>query len=171
MRQLMIALLCGVSAFAWSQTPATMYGDLQSSLSAAEAAANRPGDDALGCDALQTELVASAKDPAVQAFVAKSGAIAQEKMAAMNSAGAGVGAQMAMTIMSSIVPGGGWAGYGANVAQAQAAQVQAARNMQQQMQQAQELMTIMPQMMRGQRVIELAQRRDCGWLQDAMSAK
>jgi hypothetical protein len=171
MRQLMIALLCGMSASAWGQAPATMYGDLQSSLSAAEAAANRPGDDALGCDALQTELVASAKDPAVQAFVAKSGAIAQEKMAAMNAAAAGMGTQMAITIMSSVVPGGAWAGYGANVAQAEAAKAQAGRNMQQQMQLAQDMMTIMPQMMRGQRVIELAQRRDCQWLKDAMAAK
>jgi hypothetical protein len=110
MRHFVIALLCGVSGSAWTQTPATTYGDLQFSLSAAEAAANRPGDDALGCDALQTELVASAKDPAVQAFVAKSGAIAQEKMAAMNAAAAGMGTQTAMAIMSSIVPGGAWAG-------------------------------------------------------------
>ena len=171
MQHLAIAMLCGICATAWAQTPATMYGDLQSSLSAAEAAANRPGDDALGCDALQIELVASAKDPAVQAFVAKSGAIAQEKMAAMNAAAAGMGTQMAMTIMSSIAPGGGWGGYGANVAQAEAAKAQAGRNMQQQMQLAQDMMTIMPQMMRGQRVIELAQRRDCAWLREAMSAK
>jgi hypothetical protein len=171
MRQFVIALLCAASGSAWSQTPASTYGDLEASLAAAETAAHRLGDDALGCDALQGELVASAKDPAVLAFVAKSGAVAQEKMAAMNAAAAGMGAQMAITIMSSIVPGGAWAGYGANVAQAEAAKAQAGRNMQQQMQLAQDMMPIMPQMMRGQRVIELAQRRNCQWLQEAMAGK
>ena len=170
-RWLLIALCAGISVPAASQSPATMYGDMQSSLAAAEAAANRPGDESLGCDALQSELVANAKDPAVQAFVAKSGAVAQEKMAAMNAAAAGMGAQAAITIMSSVVPGGAWAGYGAQVAQAEAAKVQAGRNMQDQMQRAQEMMAIMPQMMRGQKVIELAQKRDCQWLRDAMVAK
>ena len=93
-----IALLYALSAAASGQSPATMHGDLQSSLAAAQAAASRPGDDSLGCDALQSELVASAKDPAVQSFVAKSGAIAQEKMAQMNAASAGMGAQAAITI-------------------------------------------------------------------------
>ena len=125
----------------------------------------------MGCDALQSELVASAKDPALQSFVAKSGAIAQEKMAAMNAAAAGMGTQAAITIMSSVVPGGAWAGHAASVGQAEAAKAQAGRNMQQQMQQAQEMMTIMPQLMRGQTVIELAQRRDCTWLKEAMAAR
>jgi hypothetical protein len=169
-RWLLVAWCCGMSS-GFGQTPATMHGDLQSSMSAAEAAAHRPGDESLACDALQSELVASVKDPAVQAVVTKSGAIAQEKMIAMNSAAAGMGAQAAITLWSSIVPGGAWAGYGANVAQAEAGKAQAARNLQQQMQLAQDMMTIMPQMMRGQRVIELAQRRNCPWLQDAMVAK
>lgn len=170
-RLLVVVMSCGALGAVLAQSPAAMHGDLQSALAAAEAAANRPGDESLGCDALQSELVATAKDPAVQSFVAKSGAIAQEKMAAMNAAAAGMGAQAAMTIMSSVMPGGGWAGYGANVAQAEAAKVQAGRNMQQMMQQAQEMMTIMPQMMRGQKVIELAQRRDCQWLKDAMAGR
>jgi hypothetical protein len=168
---LVVALLLGASYDVVGQTPSTMMGDLQSSLSAAEAAAKRPGDESLSCDALQSELVASARDPAVQSFVAKSGAAAQEKIDAMNSAAAGMAAQSAITIMSSVVPGGAWAGHAANVAQAQAGQAQAARNMQQQMQQAQEMMTIMPQLMRGQRVMDLAQQKDCKWLRDAMAAR
>jgi hypothetical protein len=168
---LVFAVFCGVSACVFGQAPATMMGDLQSSLSAAEAAAKRPGDDSLPCDALQSELVASARDPAVQSFVAKSGAAAQQQVDAMNSAAGGMAAQSAITIMSSVVPGGAWAGYGANVAQAQAGQAQAARNVQQQMQQAQEMITIMPQLMRGQRMMELAQQKDCKWLRDAMAAR
>ena len=169
-RLLVVAIWFGTFGVALGQSPATMTGDMQSSLAAAEAAANRPGDESLGCEALQAELVANAKDPAVQSYVAKSGAIAQDKLAAMNAA-AGMGTQAAMTIMSSVVPGGAWAGYGASVAQAEAGKAQAARNMQQQMQLAQAMMTIMPQMMRAQRVIELAQRRDCQWLKDAMAQR
>ena len=168
---LVVALLLGASFNVVGQTPSTMTGDLQSSLAAAEAAAKRPGDESLSCDALQSELVASARDPAVQSFVAKSGAAAQQQVDAMNSAAAGMAAQSAITIMSSVVPGGAWAGYAANVAQAQAGQAQAARNMQQQMQQAQEMMTIMPQLMRGQRMMELAQQKECKWLRDAMAAR
>jgi hypothetical protein len=44
------------------------------------------------------------------------------------------------------------------------AAAQAARNMQERMQQAQEMMGIMPYLMRGQRVIELAQARSCAWV-------
>jgi hypothetical protein len=171
-RLLVLAVSYGAIGVALGQSPATMYGNMESSFAAAQAAASRPGDESLGCDALSSELIANAKDPAVQAFVAKSGAVAQEKMAAINAAAAaGMGTQAAMTIMSSVVPGGAWAGMAGSVAQAEAAKAQAARNMQQQMMLAQEMMTIMPQMMRGQRVIELAQRKDCQWLKDAMAGK
>ena len=69
---LLVAITCTVFGAAFGQSPATMYGDIQSSLAAAEAAANRPGDESLRCGALQSELIASAKDPAMQSFVAKS---------------------------------------------------------------------------------------------------
>ena len=81
--------LSGLSAVASAQTPESTYGQLQERLAAAEAAAVRPGDEALGCDGLATELVAVAKDPAVQAYVAKAGADAQQKYAAMEAAAAG----------------------------------------------------------------------------------
>ena len=160
--------LSGLSALASAQTPESTYGQLQERLAAAEAAAVRPGDEALGCDGLATELVAVAKDPAVQAYVAKAGADAQKKYAAMEAAAAGMAAQTAFSLFGSIVPGGGWAGHSAAVAQAEAQKLQAARNIQQSMQQAQEMMSIMPQMMRGNRVIQLAQARDCAWLKEAM---
>ncbi len=39
------------------------------------------------------------------------------------------------------------------------------------MQMAQEMMSIMPQMMRGNRVIQLAQARNCAWLAEAMAGQ
>jgi hypothetical protein len=70
-----------------------------------------------------------------------------------------------------MVPGGGGGGHSAAVAQAEAQKLQAARNIQERMQMAQEMMNIMPQMMRGNRVIQLAQARDCGWLAEAMAGQ
>jgi hypothetical protein len=161
-----IVLVSGASTLAYAQTPTSMYGDLQASLAAAQAGAIRPGDEALSCEALEHELVAAVKQPEVQSFVAKAGAAGQERMAAMNEAGARAAAPSALTLFSSIVPFGGWAGLGVAAAQAQAQQAQAARNIQQQMQQAQDMMGIMPTLMRGQRVMELAQTRNCAWLQE-----
>ena len=159
-----IVLLSAGSTVVWAQTPASTYGQLQSGLEAAQKGAIRPGDGALSCEALETELVAVAKEPVFQSHVAKWGAAAQEKMAAMNAAAPSVAAQSALALFSSIVPGGAWAGQAAAAAQAQGQQAQAAANMQQAMQQAQEMMAIMPQLMRGQRVAELAQARNCAWV-------
>jgi len=160
----LIGIVSGISATASAQSPGSTYDQLQSTYESAQAAAIRPGDEALTCEALESELVASVKQPAVQSYVAKSGAAAQERMAAMNQAPPGAAAQAALTVFSSIVPGGAWAGMAAGAAQGQAAQAQATRNMQERMQQAQEMMGIMPYLMRGQRVIELAQARSCAWV-------
>jgi hypothetical protein len=169
MRRLSVlfALLGGVAALTSAQTPGTMSGDLQTALERAQAAALRPGDESLSCEALATELVAVAKDTALQANVAKRGAEAQEKMARLNAMAKEVAAPSALTFFSSIVPGAAWAGQAAAAAQMPAQRAQATRNVQQVMQQAQEMMPIMPQLMRGQRVIELAQARDCAWLREA----
>jgi hypothetical protein len=121
----LLAVMSGISGLSTAQTPEAMYGEMQSTLEAA-----------------------------------------QEKMAALNSASSRIATQSALTVFSSIVPGGAWAGHAIGAAQAQAQQMEAARNIQQTMQQARELMAIMPQMLRGQRVIELAQMRNCAWLRE-----
>jgi hypothetical protein len=162
----LIALLGGIAAWTPAQTPGTMEADLQSALEKAQAAAYRPGDESLGCEALETELVAVARDSAVQSHVAKWGAEAQRKMAAMNAAAAGAAGASAVTFFSSVLPGGGWAAQAAGAAQLPAQRAQAAHNIEQAMQQAREMMGIMPQMMRGQRVIELARSRDCPWVRE-----
>lgn len=166
---LLVALCCANATSGNAQTPASTYTDLQSALEKAQASAHRPGDESLTCEALQSDLVTAARHPAVQSFVAKAGADAEQRMAAMKDATSRVAAQMALTVFSSIVPGGAWAGQSIGAAQAQAQQAQAASNIQHAMQQAQELIGIMPQLLRGQRVIELAQARDCAWLREASS--
>ena len=159
-----IAVLSAMTAPARAQTPASTYTDLQAGLEAAQAAANRPGDAALGCDALEKELVASVKHPAVESYMAKSGAAAKQQMAAMNAAKGRAATQTALTLFGSLVPGGAGLGLAGTAAMAQSQQLEAARNIEQRMQQAQEMIGIMPQMMRGQRVIELAQARNCDWV-------
>ena len=164
----LIVALGGMSAPARAQTPASTYGDMQAKLEAAQAAANRPGDAALGCDALEKELVASVKHPAVESYIAKSGEAAKQQQAAMNAAKGRAATQTALTLFGSLVPGGAGPGLAGTAALAQSQQVDAAQNIQQRMQQAQEMIGIMPQMMRGQRVIELAQGKNCDWLAGSM---
>jgi hypothetical protein len=122
--------LGGITALASAQTPESTYGHLQETYAAAEASAVRPGDENLDCDGFATELVAVAKDSAVQAYIAKAGAAARKQYAAMNAAAAAMAAQSAFTLFGSIVPGGGWAGHSAAVDQAEAQKLQAARNIQ-----------------------------------------
>ena len=166
-----ICVLGGLATPAAAQTPQSTYADMQAGLAAAQSAATRPGDESLSCPALEDELVATAKQPALQAYVAKSGAAAQAKQAAANEALARTGSESALTLFSAVVPGGDWAALARAVAQAPAQQAQTTADVQQRMQQAQEMMAVMPYLMRGQHVIELAQARNCAWLQQGSPPK
>lgn len=165
----LFALLCVVHASAAAQAPGAPYGEMQSALEAAQAGANRAGDESLDCEALSAELVATVQQPAVQSYVARSGAEAQTRAAALKSASAGAAAQSALTLFGSLVPGGAWLGHTVGAAQAQAQQAQAAGQIEQRMRQAREMMSIMPQLARGQRIIELAQARNCAWISESMA--
>ena len=48
----LIVFLSGISTLASSQTRGSTYGELQSTLDAAQAGAIRPGDESLTCEAL-----------------------------------------------------------------------------------------------------------------------
>lgn len=163
----LILLVAGISAPVRAQQAESMYSELQTAMEAAEAQAKRPGDEKLSCETLESELVAVANQPAVQSYVAKSGAAAQEQMKAINKA-SNTASQRALTIFSSVVPGGAWAGLAAGMAQGTAQQAQTAANVQQRMAQAKETIGIMPHIMRGQRLIELAQARKCAWIEGQM---
>jgi hypothetical protein len=51
--------------------------DMAAAMAAAQAKAVRPGDEALGCAAIEKELMTSMNDPAVQSYAAKAAAAAQ----------------------------------------------------------------------------------------------
>jgi hypothetical protein len=144
---------------------------LEAALAAAQASASRPGDESLGCAALEKELTTQANDPALRSYIEKSGAAAQEKMAAMNAAQGRTKSEAAATLFSSIMPGADMAMTLGAAAQGPGQQAQAAQGMQARMQQMNELVAVMPQLMRGQRVIELGQARNCAWAKSAAPSR
>ena len=139
------------------------HAEFMARIDAAQAAASRAGDSALSCDQLEIELVTASKDPALQSYVARSGATAKQEMQASKNASGRAATQTALTILS-VVPGGAMAGFVGMAAESEAQKTAAARNISEKIQQAEELLTLMPQVMRGQRIIELAQARKCDWI-------
>jgi len=149
---------------------------LQKAMADAQAKAARPGDNALTCDAIQNEIVSSMRDPAVTAVATKAGAWSADEQhkleEATGASKAAMARQMAMGLASSLgsifLPGLGMltgrAQNAAAAAQAEQSAAAAARNIQQLEERMNEMMTILPQVMRGQRLLELAQGRKCDWL-------
>lgn len=155
-------VLGGFAATAIAQNQELNHAEFMARMEAAQAAASRPGDTSMNCDQLEEALVAAANDPALQAYAAKSGT-AKSPSEGPKAAGRAT-TQIALTIMSAVVPGGAVVGMAGMVAEGEAQKAAAAQNITQKMQQAQELLPLMPQMMRGQRIIELAQARKCDWI-------
>ena len=146
-----------------------MGAQMEQSMADAQAAAVRPGDEALTCEQLEGEIATTMQDPAVQEAVAANGADAQAQMDQMNAARGQMRAQMAtslfMGIASSFIPGLGYAQMAQQQMQAAQMQRQQQQNMAQMMEMAQRMQTIMPQMMRGQRIYELGQAKQCAFTQ------
>jgi hypothetical protein len=153
---------------------------LAAAQAAAEANASRPGDEDLSCEALQAEMVAIAQSPEMQAFVQTAGAQAQADLAEINAAQAaqqqasasrpGLFRQMVQGAAAGVVPGVGQAQaqaqQAAAIAQAAEAQERARQNQQSMLALGGQVATIAGPAMRGQRVMELAQARDCAWLEE-----
>lgn len=136
---------------------------------AAQAAAHRPGDEKLNCEALQAQFTEVMNDPTIKAKVETAGAAAQRDMAAMEAAKeaqqAQIAAGTAATAAASMLPGGQWAALGTAVAQAEAAKAGVAGRMQAHAALAQSTFETMPKVMRGQRLIELAAAKKCDWVE------
>jgi hypothetical protein len=153
---------------------------MQAAMAAAQAKATKKGDEKLSCDALLAELVSVTQDPAMQAAATKLGVWSKEKQDELNAKAAAAKGQMAagMTmgliggLATALVPGlSGMIGRGEMARQqAQAAQQQAeaARNVQSIAEMGNVMMPILPGLMRGERVVELAQTRNCEWMQGMM---
>lgn len=134
-------------------------------LAAAEAGAARPGDEHLDCAQLQHELMATATDPALQARVQSLGAQAQKDIDATQAAQADVARRSATTAAGAMVPGASGPAFASAVADAEAAKARGATHLQERMAQSDQITAMMPQMLRGQRVVELARTRKCDWVE------
>ncbi len=132
----------------------------------AQAAANQPGDQQLSCTQLQEQLVAIAQDPAFLAYVKSAGAAAEKDLAQMKVAEGEIAAKSAATFIASTVPGAAMGHMTASAAENQAKVAQGAARLQARIADAQQMMTLMPKMMRGQRLVELAAASKCDWAAD-----
>ena len=118
---------------------------MATAMAAAQAKAVRPGDEALGCAAIEKELIASMTDPAIQAYAAKSAAAAQLPRGAIGRG--------ATTPQAAAATAGAQS---AQLAQLQDPSAQLAM-----------MTTVMPQMMRSQRLVGLAMAKGCTSLEAA----
>jgi hypothetical protein len=134
----------------------------------AQAAAVHPGDEALSCEALQAEMQAVMNEPAVKTAIAENGATAQAQMdkakAAQAGAVAGAVGTTALGVASSFVPGLSWFSQGAMMAQQAGMAAQMKESNRTMTQMSANMTSIMPQMMRGQRIYELASAKKCAFL-------
>lgn len=137
---------------------------------AAQAASSQPGDLNLSCDELQAKFTEVINDPAINATIEAASAAAQSQTAAMQKSQAPVAASTAASAAASMAPGGQWAALGTAMAQAEAAKAGAGGRMQQNLALAQGAMDMMPKLMRGQRLVELAAAKQCGWAAGALPA-
>ena len=116
----------------------------------ARKAAIRPGDAAMSCNALEKELVATMSGPAVQEYAKKSAAAAQKEYDSLHTGKAPMTGQKAATIAASLNSVSGFAHLAFAQARFTANQLHT-------------LTAILPQLMRSQRLIQLAFTKQCPW--------
>jgi len=142
--------------------------NMMAAQASAQAAAVRPGDEALSCEALQTEMQTVMNEPAVRAVITENGATAHAQMDKAKAAQAGVVAgaigTTALGVASSFIPGLSWFGQGAMMAQQAGMAAQMKESSRTMNQMSSNMTSIMPQMMRGQRIYELASAKKCAFL-------
>lgn len=165
------AILClTVSGPVGAQSAEERMLAMEQAIADAQAQASRPGDEQLSCEQLEAEMVATMQDPAVQAAVAAQGADAQAQMERMNAARDQMRAQMGvgifMSLASAFIPGAGYAQMIQQQAMANQSRSMADQHLAEMNAMAERMTPIMPQLMRGQRVYELAQGRECAFVQD-----
>jgi TctA family transporter len=144
------------------------HEDFMAAQSAAQAAAIKPGDEALSCDQLQAEMMAITTDPRMQAATASMGASAQaqmDKAKAAQAAAVTTGlAGAAVGIAGSFIPGAGFFQQGAMMAQQAAMSSQMNEATKDRTKMMSDMSSMMPFMMRGQRVMDLATAKKCAFL-------
>ena len=160
LRQAVAVLVFGAPVAALAQVPPTPtvppgiadYQDMIVQYEAAQAAAHRPGDEALACDAIRTELDATVNNPAMQEYVTSTSEQAQRDMEYAQAAMAGTVPGVPATTIPTAPD---------TDPTLQAAELAAAHA-----QQLEQLNAIMPLLMRAQRLSELAALKACDWLSE-----
>ena len=177
MRPLLVAVLTvtlvGIPAV--SQELDKDFERFATAMETAQAAAIRPGDEGLACEAMQKEFMAIMYSPALQAHTAKLAAASAQQQKVMSAAKPAVNQQAApatpqtpAALMSTLVPTGGWGAAMAPSSGAGATGMPTAENLEKAKEQIKQqlnvLVPIMPQVMRAQRLIELTLVRKCQWV-------
>ncbi|MBL8552041.1 MAG: hypothetical protein JNJ73_18790 [Hyphomonadaceae bacterium] len=146
-----------------------MMAQFEASQAQAQAGAQRPGDEAMTCEQLQAEFMIVMNDPQFRQNVADMGVWAQSQQqraqAARGQAMAGMGASMAMGLASSFIPGLGYAQGAMMQAQVAGMQRQAQQAAQEREVVVGNVQTMMPTAYRGERLYNLAQAKQCAFLQ------
>ena len=142
----------------------------QTAMVAAQAAAVKPGDEALPCEALHKELVSTMTDPSIQSYAAKTNAAYAKQLEVQQQKKTPMTPEAAAALAAALVPGAGMAGMPAmpQIAPGQAMTPQQMQQLVAAQQQASiaymnQLTPIMPALMRSQRVTMLAMTRNCTW--------
>ena len=143
---------------------------LQTAMVAAQAAAVKPGDEALPCEALHKELVSTMTDPAIQAYAAKTNTAYAKELETLQQKKTPMTPEAAATLAAALMPSAGTAGM-PPMPQVTPGQTMTPQQMQQMMlaqQQASiaymnQLAPIMPALMRSQRVSMLGVTKNCTW--------
>jgi hypothetical protein len=143
---------------------------LQTAMVAAQAAAVKPGDEALPCEALHKELVSTMTDPAIQAYAAKTNTAYAKELETLQQKKTPMTPEAAATLAAALMPSAGMAGM-PPMPQVTPGQTMTPQQMQQMMlaqQQASiaymnQLAPIMPALMRSQRVSMLGVTKNCTW--------
>jgi hypothetical protein len=164
-----LALFLGVAFCPYGasgQVPASnaqQYEAMSKAMREAEQAASQPGDKKLSCEQLQEQFLAASTDPALQAQVSEAAAQAEKDTTVSQAAQGEIASQTATTVAGAVVPGASMAAMLATAANAEAAKARGAQHMQSRMAQAGNMLTLLPSLMRGQRLMELATEKKCAW--------
>ncbi len=143
---------------------------LQESQAQASAGAARPGDEMLTCDQLQAEMTSSMTSATVQDNMAAIGATAQserersERM--MAQAKANMAANAALGVAGSFIPGASIAQGAVVQAQMRAQQKEGEKGQRAYAGMMGNMQEMMPTLMRGRRVMELAQGKMCPFVEN-----
>jgi hypothetical protein len=158
------------AAPALAQDMASSGAALEASMAQARADAIHPGDEALTCEQIQAEMGATMNSAEVQENTAAIGESAQRQQAMaerQRQAALGMmGTSMITGIASSFIPGMGYAQGLAMQAQMAQMQAQGAEGQRESAAMLANMQEMMPQMMRGERLYNLAQAQHCPFLEE-----